>query len=374
MAFNPRGFAEGTPGTLHHLLRAALDATTDAVYLKEPNGRYVLMNRAGAAGLGLTPEEMIGRRDCDVFAPESIAAIRDVDNRVLNSGETVTVEESLVTPTGVRIFQSTKSVYFDEDGRPAGVFGISRDITERRRAEDERDRLQQSLERRNREMESFAYLAAHDLRQPLQVVGGFALLLSQRYSGEFDERADKYLAAIDRGVDTMSAMVESLLEFAQAGRAEPPETLTDTAQVVADVVEGLGGVLDGGRIVVRGPLPVLPADPAQLSRLFQNLIGNSLKFRGDEPALVEVGAERVGDDWLFTVRDNGMGISPEFSEQMFGMFQRERRGDHAGSGLGLAICRRIVEHHGGRIWFEPAPEGGSVFSVTLPAAGAGEPR
>jgi signal transduction histidine kinase len=226
------------------------------------------------------------------------------------------------------------------------------------------------LERRNSELEGFAAMVAHDLRQPLQVVGGFAQLLTERSVGSTDELAERYRAAIERGVGKMTAMVDSMLEYARAGEAQAPASLTDSQRIVADVIDGLEGSLNGGQVVVTGELPVLPADPAELSRLFENLIGNALKFRAETPPVVQVTAVRDGNAWRFTVQDDGMGVSPEFAEQLFGMFARERRSDCPGTGMGLAICRRIVEHHGGRIWYEPAPGHGSIFSFTLPAGPA----
>jgi PAS domain S-box-containing protein len=474
-----------------HLLATALEATTDAVYMKGADGRYLMVNRAAAAVFGCPSEDVIGRVDAEFFGPEQAASITAVDRRVFESGETTTCDEPLSTAGGRRIFQSTKGVYLDDAGHPAGIFGISRDVTELSRAHDERRRFQQALEltvegvahldlegcflwvndafaklcgyaptemiglpwtvlahpedlermsvahdgiaeggrietevrsvrpdgswfyaqlvvvlaydgsgvhsgfystlrdvsdrkaaeevlhrasveleRRNGELESFASMLAHDLRQPLQVVGGFAQLLAERTTGSPDERCDRYLAAIDRGVATMTAMVESMLEYARAGEVAAPERLTDSNRIVADVIDGLRGSLNGGRIVVRDHLPVLPADPAQLSRMFQNLIGNALKFRGETAPLVQIAAERDGSMWRFTVEDDGLGVSPEFTGQLFGMFARERRSDSPGTGMGLAICRKIVEHHGGRIWFEAAPGHGSIFSFTLPAAPA----
>jgi signal transduction histidine kinase len=128
--------------------------------------------------------------------------------------------------------------------------------------------------------------------------------------------------------------------------------------------------MNGGRVIVRDYLPVVRADPAQLARLFQNLIGNALKFRADTGATVQIAAERDGDRWRFTVEDDGIGVGPEFADRLFGMFARERRSDCPGTGMGLAICRRIIEHHGGHIWFEAAPNHGSIFSFTLPAGPA----
>jgi signal transduction histidine kinase len=168
----------------------------------------------------------------------------------------------------------------------------------------------------------------------------------------------------------MTAMVESMLEYARAGEATTPEGLTDSHRVVGEVIDGLQGSMNGGRVIVRDYLPVLPADPAQLARLFQNLIGNALKFRADTGTTVRIAADRDGEVWRFTVEDDGIGVGPEFADRLFGMFARERRSDSPGTGMGLAICRRIVEHHGGRIWFEPAPGHGSVFSFSLPAAPA----
>jgi light-regulated signal transduction histidine kinase (bacteriophytochrome) len=255
----------------------------------------------------------------------------------------------------------------DADGVHCGFYSTLQDVTERKLAEETLQRAGVELERINGELENFAFLAAHDLRQPLQVIGGFAQLLAQCPRGQADQQSDRYLDAIGRGVTTMTAMVDSLLEFAQARGSCAPEGLADSSRVVSDVIDGLRGSMDGARVVVHGRLPVLPADPGQLTRLFQNLIGNAVKFRGDAAPLVEVAAERDGAYWRFTVQDDGIGVSPDFAGRMFGMFERERRGNHPGTGMGLATCRKIVEHHGGVLSFEAAPRQGSIFSFTLPA-------
>jgi PAS domain S-box-containing protein len=477
--------------SLEHQFFQALDATTDAVFLKDADGRYLGINAAGAALFGIPAEEVIGRTDGDFFTPETASGLRAVDRQVVASGETVTLEETLALPGGVRTFQSTKAAYVDDDGVTVGVFGISRDITETKRAEEERRDLRRALEltvegisrldvdgrvvwaneafaslcgttpddmvdeswwtfihpddraviasafsglveggrfsiearpycpdsaviwarmtgvishapngsvngsfctlhdvsehkraeeavrvasqelgRRNDELVSFASLAAHDLRQPLQVVGGFAALLDSQCD-QLDDRSKGYVAAICRGTGTMEVMVASLLEFAETGTPESPSALVDTARVVADVVSGLEPTLEGGSILVGDDLPVLPADPAQLDRLFQNLLGNAVKFRGADRLRVEVAAERAGDDWLFRVSDNGTGVGPGFVDRIFGMMQRERRGNQPGTGMGLAICRKIVEYHGGHIWLDTeASPPGSTFRFTLPAGAA----
>jgi light-regulated signal transduction histidine kinase (bacteriophytochrome) len=253
------------------------------------------------------------------------------------------------------------------DGSTNGSFCTLHDVSERKHAEEAAQAASEELGRRNGELVSFASLAAHDLRQPLQVVGGFAALLASQCA-ELDDTSKRYVAAICRGTGTMEVMVGSLLEFAETGAAGSPSALVDTARVVADVVTALEPTLDGGSIVVGDALPVLPADPAQLARLFQNLIGNAVKFRSADPPRVEVAAERAGDDWLFRVSDNGTGVGPGFTERIFGMMQRERRGDQPGTGMGLAICRKIVEYHGGHIWLDTdAGPPGATFRLTLPA-------
>jgi light-regulated signal transduction histidine kinase (bacteriophytochrome) len=257
------------------------------------------------------------------------------------------------------------------DGSVNGSFCTLHDVTDQKQAEEAVQAASKELGRRNRELVSFASLAAHDLRQPLQVVGGFAGLLASQCGDRLDDKSKAYVAAICRGTDTMEVMVAGLLEFAETGPAEPPSTPVDTARVVADVVIGLAPTLDGGSIVVVDALPVLPGDPAQLARLFQNLLGNAVKFRGAVPPRVEVQAERAGDDWLFRVSDNGTGVGPGFTDRIFGMMQRERRGDQPGTGMGLAICRKIVEYHGGHIWLDTeAGRPGATFRFTLPAEAA----
>lgn len=469
--------------------QAALNAISDAVFLKDADGRYLAINDAGAAVCGLPAEEVIGQTDVEIFGADGASALLATDQHILLSGETTTVVEPIGTPDGVRVFRSTKGAYVDDAGMTIGVFGISRDITDACEAEERRRDLQQALEltvdglgrvdeqgrfvwvndafaalcgstpakmvalpwlevvhpddhaavlnayadlvdggrfdvvmrpvrrdgtsffarltgvvghaldgstdgyyctlhdisdqrraedlvratgaeleRRNGELVAFASLAAHDLRQPLQVIGGFASLLSARFGDQLDAKAQEYVAAICRGTDTMDLMVESLLDFAGEGEALPPTTLVDTARVVADVVADLQPALGGGSISVQGPLPAVPGDPAQLARLFQNLIGNALKFRGEDPPRVEVAAKRAGSAWMFRVTDNGIGISPGFSDRIFGMLQRERRGTQPGTGMGLAICRKIVEYHGGRIWLDTGgTTPGSTFRFRLPA-------
>jgi PAS domain S-box-containing protein len=351
-----------------HRFQQALELTVDGVAHLDLEGCFVWVNDAFARLCGYSPADMVGLPWAVLAHPDDLERMAAAHAALTADGGRIETEVRSVRPDG-SWFQAHLVVVAakDADGAHCGFFSTLRDVTERKLAEETLQRAGVELERVNGELESFAFLAAHDLRQPLQVIGGFAQLLTESPRGQADQRSDRYLDAIGRGVATMTAMVDSLLEFAQARGSSAPEGLTDSSQVVTDVIEALRGLMNGARVVVHGRLPVLPADPGQLSRLFHNLIGNGVKFRGDTAPLVQVAAERNGAYWRFTVQDDGIGVSPEFAGRMFGMFERERRGNHPGTGMGLAICRKIVEHHGGLLSYEAAPRQGSIFSFTLPA-------
>jgi PAS domain S-box-containing protein len=347
-----------------------LELTVEGVAHLDLEGRFIWVNDAFARLCGYPPLEMIGLPWSALAHPDDLDPMSAAHAGVAN-GERIEREVRTVRRDGSWFYAQLVVVMAkDGDGAHSGFYSTLRDVSDRKAAEEVARRASIELERRNGELESFAAMVAHDLRQPMQVVGGFAQLLAERSGGFHDERTDRYLAAIERGVGKMTAMIESMLEYARAGGAEAPADLTDSHRIVADVIDGLEGSMNGGQVVVRDRLPVLPADPAELSRLFENLIGNALKFRADTPPVVQIAAEPDGDYWRFSVQDDGLGVSPEFIEQLFAMFARERRSDHPGTGMGLAICRKIVEHHGGRIWFEAAPGHGSIFSFTLPAGPA----
>jgi PAS domain S-box-containing protein len=254
------------------------------------------------------------------------------------------------------------------EGSPAMVLLGIEDTTERRRAEQERDRLMEELRRSNAELERFAYVASHDLQEPLRMVASYTQLLARRYQGQLDERADRYIAFALDGAARMKALINALLAFSRVGSGgAPPEAVPAEAALAGALANLQATVAAAGAGVTHDPLPVVRGDPSALLQLFQNLVGNALKFRGADPLRVHVGARRDGDWWTFSVRDNGIGIEAEYAERVFVLFQRlHPHAEHPGTGIGLAICRKIVERHGGRIWVEPADGGGSTFFFTLP--------
>jgi signal transduction histidine kinase len=259
------------------------------------------------------------------------------------------------------------------------------EIAERRRAEKEIERYAQKLERHaveleqsNKELEQFAYVASHDLQEPLRMVTSYLQLLELRYKGKLDADADDFIHFAVDGAAHMSELIKGLLAYSRVDSQGAPLRATGCQAVLEQAVENLQlSIEESGAVVTFDALPVVEGDATQLVQLFQNLFSNAIKFRGEQPPRVHVeaqhrpaqpGAERPGNgDWLFSVRDNGIGIEPQYAERIFVIFQRlHPRDSYPGTGIGLAICKRIVERHGGRIWVESEVDGGSRFCFTLP--------
>jgi light-regulated signal transduction histidine kinase (bacteriophytochrome) len=260
----------------------------------------------------------------------------------------------------------------DAEGRITGGVSVFRDVTRRVRAERALDRRTAELQRSNSELEQFAYVASHDLQEPLRVVRGYADLLARRCRGRLDADADRWLDTIRGHVDRMMALVGDLLALSRVGTATAAPEACDAGLQCDRAVACLRDLIDReGAVVSRDPLPRVRAVPAQLAQLFQNLVANGVKFHGQRPPRVHVTGEVRAGEATIAVRDEGIGIDPSQAEAIFAMFARlHGRDEYSGSGIGLAICRRIVEHHGGRIWVESEPGRGAVFKFTLPAAGS----
>lgn len=351
------------------LLHGVIEGTTDVVFVKDLEGRYLLMNPAGASYLGRPLDQIVGRTDEDLYSPDLAARIRETDRDVSDTGQIHVYETTDVIAGSKRIFLTTKGPFRDGSGRLVGVFGISRDITERKRLEDTLAERAEELERSNKELEQFAYVASHDLQEPLRIVAGYAELLSRRYAGALDEDADEFIGYTVDGVRRMQSLINDLLHYSRVGTKgkEPVPTAVD--RVVDQALRNLGPKIEETAAeVTADPMPTVPADEGQLVQLFQNLIGNAVKFHGDEQPRVHVGAQRRNGEWEFTVADNGIGIDADHRDQIFEIFQRlHARDEFEGTGIGLAICRKIVDRHGGRIWVESAPGQGSTFRFTIRA-------
>ncbi len=223
------------------------------------------------------------------------------------------------------------------------------------------------LARSNAELEQFAYVASHDLQEPLRMVSSYTQLLEQRYRDQLDEKGKKYIYYAVDGAVRMQRLISDLLAYSRVGSRAQPLTWTDAHAALGEVLRNLAAAIAENRaVVMNGDLPTVLADRSQLVQLLQNLIGNAVKFHGEKPPGVYVSAERQGRLWQFCVRDNGIGIDPQHFERIFVIFQRlHTREEYAGTGIGLALCRRIVERHGGRLWVESTPGNGSSFFFTL---------
>jgi two-component system sensor histidine kinase/response regulator len=238
-----------------------------------------------------------------------------------------------------------------------------------KRLREEHKQAQEELARSNQDLEQFAYVASHDLQEPLRMVATYTQLLAERYRGQLDDNANKYIHYAVDGALRMQALVEDLLTFSRIGRQGTDLQSTDCNAVVETAVKNLRAAVDESKArVTHDSLPTVIADGSQLLQVFQNLIGNALKFRGSEQPAIHVSALKRGREWVFSVADNGIGIAPEFAEQIFVIFKRlHTRAEYPGSGIGLSICKKIVERQGGRIWVESPPGQGSTFKFTLPA-------
>jgi light-regulated signal transduction histidine kinase (bacteriophytochrome) len=239
---------------------------------------------------------------------------------------------------------------------------------QRRHSEEELAHKVQELARSNQDLEQFAYVASHDLQEPLRMIANYTQLLAERYRGKLDPQADKYIHYAVDGAVRMQALIQDLLRFSRVGKAEIEPRTTDCRAVVEQAIKNLqAAVLESGAVVSWPGLPVVMADASQLTQVFQNLIANAIKFHGAEKPVIQIDAEKKNHEWVFTVSDNGIGIPAESWQDIFVIFRRlHTRDEYAGNGIGLSICKKIIERHGGKIWIEAQATPGCRFKFTLP--------
>jgi PAS domain S-box-containing protein len=275
----------------------------------------------------------------------------------------------VVWPDGtVRDLSARGKAILHADGAATRMTGVILDITERKLAEARLNRLLVELERSNKELELFAYVASHDLQEPLRMVSSYTQLLERRYSEKLDDDAREFIGYAVDGANRMQRLINDLLEFSRVSTRGKPLERTDVSEVMENVRVNLSlAIEDAGARITSDRMPVVSADAGQLGQVFQNLIANGIKFRnGDRPEL-HVGATESEHHWQFSVRDNGIGIEQQYFDRIFVIFQRlHTKGDYPGTGIGLALCKRIVERHGGKIWLESMPNEGSTFFFTIP--------
>ncbi len=229
----------------------------------------------------------------------------------------------------------------------------------------------EELTRSNKDLEQFAYVASHDLQEPLRAVGGFTELLNRRLKEKTDERSQEYMRFVIDGVVRMQSLISGLLEYSRIGtRGKTPEPINIIASIDRAIMNLHAAIRESSAEITIDSLPTVNADATQMAQVFQNLLGNAIKFRGEQPLKIHISATRDTDFWRFAVKDNGIGINPQYSERIFLIFQRlHTREKYPGTGIGLALCKKIVERHGGKIWVESMPGLGSTFYFTIPVGG-----
>jgi PAS domain S-box-containing protein len=351
----------------------------DIIYSVDAQMRVTFASGNSDALLGVPAERLVGQR-LEVLAelmqvngPGPGGTLRCLEQVAAEPGETIEgVVELPPSSAGRRWVEVRARIQHDGSGRPIGSTGVIRDVTRRKQAEETLLAKERELSRSNAELEQFAYIASHDLQEPLRMVGSYTQLLARRYEGKLDEDANEFIGFAVDGVTRMQSLINDLLAYSRVGRRGREPRLTESGKALDRALQNLRlTIKDNNGNVTHDQLPVVMADDRQLEQLFQNLVGNAMKYHGDVPPGVHVSAERSNNWWEFAVKDNGIGIEPQYHERIFQIFQRlHTRNEYAGTGIGLAVCRRIVERHGGKIWVESEPGKGSTFRFTLPAEGA----
>jgi PAS domain S-box-containing protein len=349
--------------------RALVETTSDWIWEVDQNAVYTRASPKLKNRLGYGAQEVIGKTPFDFMPADESERVGAAFGGIVKSRQPFTeLESTNLHKDGRRVVLETSGVpILDTNGNLLGYRGIDRDITERKHAERSLARTLEELARSNVQLEQFAYVASHDLQEPLRVVASYMQLLAQRYKGQLDEDADELIEYAVDGAKRMQRMINDLLSYSRAGTRRKAFESVDFNNVVDEATKNVKVLVsEQGAVVTRDDLPTVTDDRTQLVQLVQNLLGNAIKFRAKEPPRIHVSAEKSGQEWVFSVRDNGIGIKPKYQDRVFIIFQRlHSRKEYPGTGIGLAICRRIVDRHGGRIWFESEPGKGTTFYFTL---------
>ena len=302
------------------------------------------------------------------YAPEAVPVISDAVRCAIESGKSFDLELPLITAKGNRVWVRAIGEAYRENGEIVRIGGMFHDITERKLAGDELNRYLSKLELSNKELEQFAYVASHDLQEPLRMISSYTQLLGQRYADKLDDKARKYIDYAVDGAMRMQMLINDLLTYSRVSTQGKAPEQSDSHSILGQAIRNLSTAIEESHsLVTNDDLPVIYVDSTQLLQVFQNLIANAIKFHGKDSPIVHISTSDLGHEWLFSVEDNGIGIDPKHANKLFVIFQRlHTREEYPGTGIGLAVCKRIVERHGGKIWFESEPGKGSTFHFTLP--------
>jgi len=350
------------------LLREFVKHAPAAIAMLDHELRYLQASDRWILDYRLDPDHLIGRSHYEVF-PDIPARWRELHQRVLGGAIEKCDEDPFPRSDGrVEWLQWEGRPWRRGDGSIGGLVFFTQVITERKQMELALREQRLELERSNQDLEQFAYVASHDLQEPLRAVAGCGQILERRYAGKLEPAAMELIHHMVEGAARMQALILDLLAFSRVGARGHELVPTDSAQALSRAMKLLEGAIDESRAQLAiGELPRVRGDAEQIGQLFQNLVGNAIKYRGSQPIRIAIGARPFGSEHEFWVQDNGIGIEPQYFEKIFVLFQRlHTREEYPGTGIGLAICKRIVERHGGRIWVESELGRGTTFHFTLP--------
>jgi signal transduction histidine kinase len=372
--------AEGEAKRNAEILQATLDNMADGIRVFDKDLKLLAWNKVAFEMFGF-PEQLARKgTPYSAFLDFTIKRgdyrsdpAQETLNQRLDRAKNPTKRDTEQMIPGGRFIQKRRnplpgggfvSTYFDVTDHKHYEEELARRAEELAQAMDE-------LERSNDELQQFAYVASHDLQEPLRMVGSYCQLLQRRYQTKLGPDADEFIGYAVEGAKRMQRLINDLLLYSRVGTKGKAFAPTPLDHIVADAKANLTVAIEEAKAEIAvDPLPVINGDATQLAQLMQNLIGNALKFRDEVPVRVHVSAQREGALWKIAVQDNGIGIQPQYADRIFMIFQRlHTREQYPGTGIGLSVCKKIVERHGGRIWVEPAPEKGSIFTFTLPASG-----
>jgi PAS domain S-box-containing protein len=356
-------------------LRRMLDTTVDAVVRFDPFGKIIGWNEQAEILFGRPPRETLGKSIFDVIVPPRFRRIGQTRlSRFLKTGRSSRfnrpVEVTVLHQSG-REFPAEIAVAPLSHGGDYLFSAFIRDISKRKLAEQALLEKSENLSRSNAELEQFAYIASHDLREPLRTVSCYVTLLERRYGDKLDSDANDYIAFAKEGALRMNSLILDLLEFSRVGRGSERMEAVSLDATLSEAIENLREAAAVAKAEIRfdGGLPVVLGDALELSRLFQNLISNAIKYRhASRSPAIAVSCKRRSGQWILAIKDNGIGIAPDYFERIFALFERlHGPGSFEGTGIGLSICKKIVERHHGKIWVESIPDQGSTFFFSLPA-------
>jgi len=349
--------------------RALVETAPEVIFtLSAEDGVITSLNSAFETVTGWSRDNWIGRHFTEFIHPDDVPTAVERFQQSLQGKPSPPFELRFGSKAGDTLTGEVVGTVYDEDGKGIELVGFARDISARREAEGALARYADELARSNAELQQFAYIASHDLQEPLRKVKSFTQLLAEHYGGQLDEKADKYINYIVDGASRMQTLITDLLTYSRVSTKGNPFEPTSCDDVLDRAIDNLEfSIKETSATIVRDPLPTVMADAVQLVQLFQNLIGNAIKFHGETVPRINISVQKQNAEWVFSVKDNGIGFDPQHAERIFVVFQRlHARDEYPGTGIGLAVCKRITERHGGRIWAESAPGQGSTFRFTLP--------